>query len=183
MRFRSVAGIAALLLLASIASAEDKCLFKGSYGGKAVALKNCAVAFFDGKAVTIWFTEEAVAGDELDTFRISSYPKNKDAQNKTRTMFSLSFCVPPKPSPAGVKEVSMETSHAASPMLQQSWVLDYPAEKDVKVVKLAGDPKPGGRLSGKLTGSKKEQDRQFAFDADFDVQLPQKQAAAGLSCN
>jgi hypothetical protein len=33
-----------------------------------------------------------------------------------------------------------------------------------------------------VAGTKKEQDRVFTFDADFDVQLPQKQGGAGLSC-
>jgi hypothetical protein len=165
-----------------VARAEDKCLVKGSFGGKPVALKNCAVAFYDGKSVTIWFTEAPLAGEELDNFRLSSYPKNKDPQNRSRTMLSLAFCAPAPPSPAAVKQVSIEANHSSSPMLNQSWLLDYPQEKDVKFVKLAGDLKPGGRLAGKVSGTKKEQDTVFTFDADFDVQLPQKQGGAGLSC-
>jgi hypothetical protein len=179
---RSTVIAAALLWIAAAASAQDKCLVKGSFGGKPVNLTSCAVAFYDGKSVTIWFTEAPLAGEELDTFRLSSYPKNKDPQNKPRTMLSLAFCVGASPSAAAIKEVSIEANHASSPMLSQSWVLDYPQEKDVKVVKLAGAAKPGGRISGKVAGTKKEQDRVFTFDADFDVQLPQKQAGAGLSC-
>ncbi|HKA36871.1 MAG TPA: hypothetical protein VKH43_08630 [Thermoanaerobaculia bacterium] len=180
LRLISFAG--ALLLIAAAAAAQDKCLVKGSFGGKPVNLTNCAAAFYDGKSVTIWITENTVAGDELDIFRISSAPKNKDAQNQRRTMLSLAFCVGPTPSLAAIKEVSIDASHSSSPMLSQSWVLDYPQEKDVKFIKLAGTPKPGGRISGKVAGTKKEQDRVFTFDADFDVQLPQKPAGAGLSC-
>ena len=182
MRVRPIVCVSALLLLAASASAQDKCLVKGSFGGKPVSLSNCAVAFYDGKSVTIWFTEAPLAGDELDAFRLSSYPKNKDPQNKPRTMLSLAFCVGASPSPAAIKEVSIDVNHSSSPMLSRSWVLDYPQEKDVKVVKLAGAPKPGGRISGKVAGTRKEQDSVFTFDADFDVQLPQKQAGAGLSC-
>ena len=182
MRYRGIALAAALLLSSAFAGAQDKCSVTGTFGGKTVALKSCAVAFFDGKSVTIWFTENPVAGDELDTFRISSYPKNKDPQNHPRTMLSLAFCAAPKPAPAAIKEVSIDLNHSSSPMLSRSWVLDYPQEKDVKFVKLAGDVKPGGRLSGKVAGTKKEQESVFTFDADFDVQLPQKQAGAGLSC-
>ena len=182
MRYRGIALAAALLLSPAFAGAQDKCSVTGTFGGKPVALKSCAVALYDGKSVTIWFTEEPLKGDELDTFRISSAANKKDAQNKTRTMLSLAFCAAPKPGPQAVKEVSIDVSHSSSPMLSQSWVLDYPQEKDVKFVKLAGDVKPGGRISGKVTGTKKEQDRAFTFDADFDVQLPQKGAGAGLSC-
>src|SRR5262245_25705530 len=140
MRVRTIVSCLSfvLFLSAAAASAQDKCLVKGSFGGKPVSLANCAVAFFDGKSVTLWFTEKPVAGDELDTFRISSYPKNKDPQNQRRTMLSVAFCAGPSPAPAAIKEVSIDASHASSPMLSQSWVLDYPQEKDVKIVKLSG---------------------------------------------
>src|SRR6266496_3514819 len=102
----AVAGLA-LLSLTALARAEDKCLVKGSFGGKPVALKNCAVAFYGEKSVAIWFTEDPVAAGELETFQLSSYPKNKDPQNKARTMLALSFCAP-KADPAAIKELSVE---------------------------------------------------------------------------
>jgi len=171
-----------VLLLAASARAEDKCQVKGSFGGKSISLKSCAVAFYGEKSVTIWFTEAPLSAGELETFQLSSAPKNKDPQNNRRTMLSLAFCAP-KAAPAAIKEVSVDASHSSSPMLSQSWVVDLAADKTVKFASLAGDVKRGGRLSGKVTGSKKEQGQAYTWEADFDVQVPQKQAGAGLSCN
>ena len=52
------------------------------------------------------------------------------------------------------------------------------AGKDFKVERMTGDVRPGGRLSGKVSGRR---DR-TTFNLDFDVTLPAKDAAAGLSC-
>ena len=52
------------------------------------------------------------------------------------------------------------------------------APKDFKVEKMAGDLKPGGTLSGKIVGNLDK----TAFSFDFDVNLPAKDAAAGMSC-
>jgi hypothetical protein len=52
------------------------------------------------------------------------------------------------------------------------------AGKDFKVEKMTGDVKPGGLLSGRIAGSRGK----TAWNLDFDVTLPAKDAAAGMSC-
>ena len=58
-----------------------------------------------------------------------------------------------------------------------------PVDKaNLKIEKLSGDLKTGGRLAGKITGAKKEGERPYSWDVDFDVALPEKGAAAGPGC-
>ena len=52
----------------------------------------------------------------------------------------------------------------------------------MKIEKLSGDLKIGGRLAGKITGAKKEGEQPYSWDVDFDLALPAKAAAAGPSC-
>jgi hypothetical protein len=52
------------------------------------------------------------------------------------------------------------------------------APADFKVEKLAGELKPGGVLAGRITGHKGK----TSFTLDFDLRLPQKDAAAGMTC-
>jgi hypothetical protein len=40
----------------------------------------------------------------------------------------------------------------------------------------------GGNLTGRITGAKTSDGLSYSWQADFDVQLPAKAAAAGLSC-
>jgi hypothetical protein len=54
---------------------------------------------------------------------------------------------------------------------------------NLKIEKLSGELKAGGRLVGKLTGGKKEGERPYSWDVDFDVALPEKGAAAGPGCS
>ena len=53
------------------------------------------------------------------------------------------------------------------------------APRDFKVERMTGDVKPGGTLSGKITGGLDK----TSFNFDFELTLPAKDAAAGLSCS
>ena len=79
-------------------------------------------------------------------------------------------------SAAAVKSIDLNTNHAKSPLAGIQRVVETP--KDFKVEKMTGEVKPGGTLSGKIVGSLGT----TAFTFDFDVNLPAKEAAAGLSC-
>jgi hypothetical protein len=61
-------------------------------------------------------------------------------------------------------------------------VFDLPKDKELKIEKLSGDLKPGGRLSGRMKGSKKSDGLDYSWDFDFDLRLPGKSAAAGPAC-
>ena len=50
------------------------------------------------------------------------------------------------------------------------------APRDFKVERMSGDVKPGGTLSGKITGSLDK----TLFNFDFELTLPAKDAAAGF---
>jgi len=50
--------------------------------------------------------------------------------------------------------------------------------KDFKVEKMIGDLKPGGALSGKIVGNLDK----TSFTFDFELYLPTKDAAGGMSC-
>jgi hypothetical protein len=52
----------------------------------------------------------------------------------------------------------------------------------LKIEKLSGDLKSGGRLAGKITGSKNVDQAPYSWDIDFDLALPAKGAAAGPGC-
>ena len=175
----------ALLLLAAATRAEDKCVVKAVFGAKPVTLKTCAVAMYDEKGVTLFFNEDAIPAEEAAAFQLNSYPKDKDADGKPRTMMTIGFCpagAGGTPSPAAVKSVEMAINHSSSPMLGRQWVFDLPKDKELKVEKLSGTLEPGGKLAGKITGAKKSDELSYSWDIVFDVSLPAKGAAAGPSC-
>ena len=178
-----VAGL--LIGLAAAAGAEDKCLVKAVLGGKSVTLKYCEVAMYDEKGVTIAFMEDPIPAEEVEAFQWNSYPKEKDAGGKPRTMIEIGFCPgggTPAVSPGAAKSVEMSVAHASSPMLGRQWVFDLPKDKELKIEKLSGKLAPGGKLTGRITGAKTSDGLSYSWQADFDVQLPTKAAAAGLSC-
>jgi hypothetical protein len=72
--------------------------------------------------------------------------------------------------------MDINTNHAKSPLAGIQRVVEAP--KDFKVAKMVGDLSPGGTLSGKIVGNLDK----TSFDFDFDVNLPTKDAAAGMSC-
>jgi hypothetical protein len=98
---------------------------------------------------------------------------------KQRTMATIMFCPgggQATASPAAVKSIDINTNHAKSPLAGIQRVVEAP--KDFKVEKMAGDLKPGGTLSGKIVGNLDK----TSFNFDFDVNLPVKDAAAGMNC-
>jgi len=52
------------------------------------------------------------------------------------------------------------------------------APRDFKVEKMSGEVKPGGALSGKIAGSLDK----TTFNFDFELNLPARDASAGMSC-
>jgi hypothetical protein len=168
------------------AAAQDKCTARGSMDGKTFTMKHCAAAVYDG-AVALWFSEAPIPASEVATFHLSSYPQQRGPDNAARTMIGLSFCPgggKEMASPAAVRVVEMAVNHAASPMIGQQWLFKLPGDKDLKFEKLSGEVKPGGKLSGRITGKKtSDQQQAYSWDIDFDLRLPEKTAGAGFSCD
>jgi hypothetical protein len=166
--------------VAGAASAADRCSAHGKMEKEAFQLGTCAIAFYPSQnSVAIWFTEKPLSPEALEKFEIGSYADLKG------TAVSFAFCPgggKAQADPKAVKDVEAGVSHAASPMLRQSWLFS-PGDKALKIEKLSGDMKSGGRLAGRITVKKTlDQGQAYAFEADFDVTLPQRAAAAGLSC-
>jgi len=184
---RHFSAAAVLLALAAAAHADDKCLARLVIGGNPVSLKHCEVAMYDEKGVTLVFMEAPIPAEEVTAFEWNSYPKEKDAGGKPRTMISLGFCPgggkTASPSPGAVGSVEMSVNHASSPMLGRQWVFDLPKDKaTLKIEKLSGNLALGGKLAGRMTGGKKSDEVSYSWEIDFDVQLPKKAAAAGPGC-
>ncbi len=178
-------GVAAAGAASSTTAAEkaapvtDRCTASGQMGGTAFKTAHCAVSLFqDNNSVAIWFNEDPIVPSEIEEFQLSSYAKDtKDG--KPRTKLQAMFCPgggTPVASPAGVKIIDLNTNHAKSAISGVQWVVD--AGKDFKVEKMAGEIKPGGVLAGRITGGRDK----TTFTLDFEVTLPAKDAAAGLSC-
>ncbi|MEP6470817.1 MAG: hypothetical protein ABJC28_02295 [Acidobacteriota bacterium] len=180
-------GVAAFLIVfaAPTARGVDKCVAKANIAGKSAMLKNCAAALYDDSGVTLWFTDAPISAEELSTFQLNSDAKTTYADNRMRTMLSLAFCPGggnAKPAAAAVQSVEI-VANESTPGAWQSFVFHLPADHaNLKIGKLSGDLKSGGRLSGRITGAKKEGERPYSWDVDFDVALPAKGAAAGPSC-
>jgi hypothetical protein len=168
--------------IAGRAGAKDHCSVKGTMEGQSFKLDHCAIAFYEGaNSVTIWFTEKPLTAEELATFHLNSYAK------QTGTMISFGFCPgggKPVPSVSAVRDVEITVSHTSSPMLTQNWVLNASKDKDLKIEKLAGNLTQSGRLSGRIAAKKTlDQGQVYTWDADFDLELPARAAAAGLGCS
>jgi hypothetical protein len=65
---------------------------------------------------------------------------------------------------------------------QDQWVLEPAKDKQIKIEKLSGDLKKGGKLAGKISGAIAGHKPPFSWDLDFDLTLPQKAAGAGPGC-
>ena len=148
-------------------------------GGERFTATNCVASLYgDQHSVAIWFNEDPITPQEVESFQMSSYAGGEKG-GKQRTMATIMFCPgggEATASPAAVKSIGINTNHAKSPLVGIQRVLEAP--KDFKVEKMAGDLKPGGTLSGKIVGNLDK----TAFNFDFDVNLPTKDAAAGMSC-
>lgn len=179
--------VAFLLALAMSGFAEDKCSVKAVVGGKPAAMKYCAVALYESESsVTLVFSDSAFTAKQIEEFQESSSPPEKDASGKARTMIHFAFCPgggKPVIDPAAVKLVEMSVNVAGSPFLGFQNVFDLPKDKDiVKIEKLAGDLKLGGKLAGRITGGKTSDGLKYSWEADFDMKLPAKAAFGGQGC-
>ena len=153
---------------AGAAPATEKCSATGQMEGEKFAATHCAVSLMsDQSSVAIWFNEDPITPQEAESFQTSSYADGAKG-GKPRTTLTIMFC-------PGVKSIDFNTNHAKSPLAGVQWRLE---PKDFKVEKMAGEFKPGTPLSGKIVGSRGK----TSFTLDFDVVLPRKDAAAGLSC-
>lgn len=170
----SGAGVAA-----AATRAKDQCAASGQLGGEKFAATHCAVAVYpDQHSVAIWFNEDAIAPQEAQAFAAASYADGTKG-GKPRTMLTIMFCPgggKAAAAPGAVKSIDLNTNHAKSPLAGVQWVLEAP--KDFKVEKLAGDVRPGGTLAGRIVGKRDS----TSFTLEFDVTLPAKEAAAGMSC-
>lgn len=175
---------AVLAIAAPDAAAQNKCTAKGVMGGQAFNLTNCEVAYYAGSnGVTIWFSSTPITAEERDFFQLSS---TADRYRKGRTMVMLGFCPgggSAAPSPKTAKSMELGFKHATVTDLgpQDQWVLE-PTSKGMKVERLSGDLKKGGKLAGRITGAIPDQKPPFSWDLDFDLALPQKAAGAGPGC-
>ncbi len=143
-------------------------------------LDACAVAWYpDQNSVALWFTETPLSAEAREKFLIGSYADLKG------TAMSFSFCPgggKVRADPGEVTEVEAAVSHASSPMLQQTWLFE-PGDKGIRIEKMSGDLKAGGRLAGRITvNTRLDQGQAYSWEADFDVAMPARTAAAGLSC-
>jgi hypothetical protein len=158
---------------------KTRCSATGSMGGEKFSATNCVVSLYgDQHSVAIWFNEDAIAPAEAENFQMSSYADGAKG-GKQRTMAIIMFCPgggKETPSAAAVKSIDLNTNHAKSPMAGIQRVVDAP--RDFKVEKMTGEIKPGGTLSGKIVGNLDK----TAFTFDFELNLPTKDAAAGMSC-
>jgi len=183
---KRIAVAAALLVVASVpAFAEDHCLVKAVIGGKSAVIKNCAAAVYDNTGLTLFFNEGPIGADEKAMFELNSYPKDADPDGTARTMMYFAFCPgggKPQADAAAVKSVEMSVNHASSVMLGRQWVFELPGEKELKIEKLTGTLEPGGRIAGRITGAKTSDGLKYSWEADFDLALPEKTAAAGPGC-
>ena len=174
------------LAISSAASGEDRCLVKAVIGGKPARLEHCAVAFYESEnSVTLYFTETPLSAEEAEMFQLNANPKEKDSAGRQRTLVHLAFCPgggKPTPSPKAVRSVEMSVNQASSVLLGRQWVFELPTDKELKIEKLSGDLRPGGRLAGRVTGGKKSDGLDYSWRIDFDLRLPEKPASAGPSC-
>ena len=164
---------------AATAAVKTRCSATGSMGGERFTATHCVASLYgDQHSVAIWFNEDAITPQEAESFQTSSYADGTKG-GKQRTMAIIMFCPgggKETASAAAVKSIDLNTNHARSPMAGIQRVVQAP--KDFKVEKMTGEVKPGGALSGKIAGNLDK----TTFTFDFELNLPAKDAAAGMSC-
>ncbi|MEO8740693.1 MAG: tetratricopeptide repeat protein [Casimicrobiaceae bacterium] len=162
-----------------VQSRPNKCLATGTMGGEKFSAGNCAVSLYgDRHSVAIWFNEDSISPEEAQNFQVSAYAEGTKA-GKQRTTITVMFCPgggTATASPAAVKTIDLNTNHAKSPLAGIQRVAEAP--KDFKVEKMSGEVKPGAMLTGRIVGALGK----TTWVLDFDVKLPEKDAAAGMSC-
>ena len=161
------------------APVKTRCSATGTMGGERFTATNCVASLYnDQHSVAIWFNEDPITPEEVENFQMSSFAAS-DKGGKPRTTATIMFCPgggQVTASAAAVKTIDINTNHAKSPIAGIQRVVEAP--RDFKVERMAGEVKPGGTLSGKITGSLDK----TSFNFDFELTLPAKDAAAGLSC-
>ena len=164
---------------AATALVKTRCSATGLMGGARFTATHCVASLYgDQNSVAIWFNEDAITPQEVQSFQTSSYADGTKG-GKQRTMAVIMFCPgggKEAASAAAVKSIDLNTNHARSPMAGIQRVVHAP--KDFKVEKMSGEVKPGGALSGKIAGNLDN----TTFTFDFELNLPAKDAAAGMSC-
>jgi hypothetical protein len=180
--------LAFLLTLAVPAFAEDKCNVKAVLGGKPVTMKYCAVALYDSEnSVTLYFSDSPFTAKEIETFQ-QEFPKmeDEDAAGKRRTMMHFAFCPgggKPVMNLSTVTLVEMSVQVASSSLLGFQDTFQLPKDKDiVKIEKLSGDLKLGGKLAGRITGGRMGDGLKYSWEADFDMRLPKMSSRGGQGC-
>jgi uncharacterized protein len=174
----AIAGIASTAVAAGPPH-KDMCSATGKLGGESFTATHCAISLMgDQHSVAIWFNEQPIGAEEAQGFELASYAK-PDPGGKQRTLVQVMFCPgggKATANAAAVKAIDLNTNHARSALAGVQWALE---PKDFKVEKLSGDLKPGGVLAGRISGNRGG----TSFVLDFDLLLPQKDAAAGMSCS
>lgn len=175
----AAAGSASGVAASSAAPVKNRCSATGAMDGTRFAATNCVISLYgDQNSVAIWFNEDPITPAEAETFQTSSFASG-DKGGKPRTLAQIMFCPgggQATASAAAVKSIDINTNHAKSPLAGIQRVVEAP--RDFKVERMTGDIKPGGVLSGKVVGSLDK----TSFSFDFELTLPTKDAAAGMSC-
>lgn len=175
----SVAATVAVSGAAAGAPVKTRCSATGTMGGEKFTATHCVASLYgDQRSVAIWFNEDPITPQEAETFEMSSHADGAKG-GKQRTMVTIMLCPgggQATASSTAIKSIDVNTNHAKSPLAGIQRVAEAP--RDFKVAKMTGDLRPGGTLSGKIVGKIDT----TAFDFDFDVNLPVKDAAAGMSC-
>ena len=182
-RGRALALCGALVFTVA-ARAENRCSASVTRQGKRFDLRNCAVAYYSSEhSLMIWFTENPLSAGEEKSFETSAFAPERDIHGKYLTMMSLQFCPgggSSTPDPGSLKSVRVRI-HTADTKLLAHWVADGSNDKEVKAEKLSGDLRPGGKLSGRMTGTGSAWGTSYSWAADFDLRLPQESSTAGMN--
>jgi len=175
--------VVAFTAFAGGAHAQYKCTATGVMAGEKFTANHCAAAVYpDQHSVTLWFNESPITPKESAAFEVSAYTDSSKG-GKERTMLLVAFCPgggQPTATAASIRSIDLGLTHAKSAMAGAQWVVEAP--KDFKVERIAGDVKPGGKLTGRIIGARSSDGRPYAWDLTFDVTLPAKEAAAGMGC-
>ena len=171
---------AAASTAAAKAPVRNTCSASGTMAGEKFRATHCAVSLMqDQRSVAIWFNDAPIDPAEADEFALSSYAKDSRA-GRPRTLVQIMFCpsggkIAPA-SPGALKTIDFNSAHARAPLAGVQDVLQAP--KDFQVERLNGTVEPGGALAGRIAG----RHGASAWTIEFDVTLPAKDAAAGMTC-
>jgi hypothetical protein len=169
----------AVTTAATGASRANKCSASGAMEGEKFTASNCAVSLYgDQHSVAIWFNEDPISPAEAENFQMSSYADGAKA-GKQRTLVTIMFCPgggATTASAVAVKSIDLSTNHAKAPLAGIQWSVKAP--DGFKVERMTGEVKPGAMLTGRIVGARAK----TTWALDFDVKLPGKDAAAGMTC-